>query len=90
MTSHDGLAGLINELKPCSVSFKGSPSPALSLAMSKAGCVREQSIAGALAGCDGAIVVSSGLDGIEPIAMAARLGIPVAAGNKEALVACGR
>lgn len=90
LTSHDGLAGLINQLRPCSVSFKGSPSPALSLAMSETGCVREQSITGALAGCDGAIVVSSGLDGVEPIAMAARLGIPVAAGNKEALVACGK
>ncbi|HOD06568.1 MAG TPA: hypothetical protein PKG98_00545 [Myxococcota bacterium] len=90
MTSHDGLAGLIAELRPRSTSFKGSPSTALSLAMSKADCIREQSIAGALAGCDGAIVVSSGLDGVGPIAQAARLGIPVAAGNKEALVACGK
>jgi len=88
--SHDVLAGLVGSLKPLTISFDGEPSPDLALAIRQTGTRRVTSDEKALADADGAVVVSSGPDGSGPMLEAVARGIPVAAGNKETLVAYGR
>lgn len=88
--SHDTLAGLIRRLSPLTVSFLGAPSPDLALAIRQTGTRRVTTATEALIDADGAVVVSSGPDGSGPMLEAVARGMPVAAGNKETLVAYGQ
>ncbi len=88
--SHDVLAGLVTDLRPLTVTFDGAPSPLLARTMADLGVRRVLSDADAFSEADGAVVVSSGLDGADPFGEAVARGLPAAIGNKEAVVAYGR